>query len=174
MVRRSQTSNPRSAVVLAAGTDWGTRVAGQSRSSGAESPMPRRQAAKAKALQQTIGVVRAAIKAKRWHQARYMLSRARALVNALPADQTTQEREQLSVLRKRFEARDTVAAKNARSAKKPPPKPAARASSKKSSSKSTANMPRSRLNCATDSVILNPVSVSVMPSTRRVFTWSAI
>ncbi|MFJ8080045.1 hypothetical protein ACIQ6Y_05365 [Streptomyces sp. NPDC096205] len=111
MVRRSQTSNPRSAVVLTSGADWGTRAAGQRRGSGAESPMPRRQAGQVKALQQTLDVIRMAINAKRRHQARYSLSRARALVNALPADQTVKEREQLSLLRKKFEARGTPAAK---------------------------------------------------------------
>ncbi|MBL1101596.1 hypothetical protein [Streptomyces coffeae] len=50
--------------------------------------MPRRQAAKVKAVQQSLGVIRTAINAKRWAQARYALSRARALVGALPADQT--------------------------------------------------------------------------------------
>ncbi|MEU9987188.1 hypothetical protein AB0E10_10350 [Streptomyces sp. NPDC048045] len=62
--------------------------------------MPRRQAAKVKALQQSLGLIRTAINAKRWAQARYMLSRAQALVNALPADPTVKEREQLSQLRK--------------------------------------------------------------------------
>ncbi|MCX4532069.1 hypothetical protein ACWD4L_01425 [Streptomyces sp. NPDC002596] len=132
MVRRSQTSNPRSAVVLTSGADWGTRAAGQRRGSGAEFPLPRRQAAKIKALQQTIEVIRMAINAKRRPQARYMLSRARALVNALPADQTTQEREQLSLLRKKFEARGTTAAK---STKKPKSIPAARAGGKKAAAK---------------------------------------
>ncbi len=120
MVRRSQTSNPRSAVVLTSGADWGTRAAGQRRGGGAEFPLPRRPAAKVKALQQTLGVICTAINAKRWAQARYMLSSARALVNALPADQTVQEREQLSLLQKKFEARNTMAARNARK-----PKPAA-------------------------------------------------
>ncbi|MEV4680455.1 hypothetical protein [Streptomyces kurssanovii] len=133
MVRRSQTSNPRSAVVLTSGADWGTRAARQRRSSGAESPIPRRQPAKIKALQQTIGVARMAINNKRWHQARYALSRARALVNALPANLAVQEREQLSQLRRKFAARNTPAA---RSGKKPTP--AARAAGKKQASKSTA------------------------------------
>jgi hypothetical protein len=133
VVRRSQSSNPRSVVVLTSGTDWGTRAAGQRRSSGAESPIPKRQPAKIKALQQTIGVARTAINNKRWHQARYALSRARALVNALPANLTVPEREQLSQLRKRFAARNTPAA---RSGKKPAP--AGRAAVKKQASKSTA------------------------------------
>ncbi len=94
--------------------------------------MPRRQAAKVKALQQSLGLIRTAIKAKRWAQARYMLSRARALVNALPADQTVQEREQLSQLRKKFEARGTPAAKSAAKAKATP---GARAGGKKSAAK---------------------------------------
>ncbi|MBT2398332.1 hypothetical protein [Streptomyces sp. ISL-100] len=141
MVRRSQSSNPRSSVVLTSGADWGTRAAGQRRSSGAESPIPRRQAAKVKALQQTLGVVRTAINAKRWPQARYGLSRARAIVNALPADQTVQERAQLSELRRRFEARGTPAAKkaqSAKSAKKQKPVPAAQAGGKKAVTKSAA------------------------------------
>ncbi|MET7712974.1 hypothetical protein [Streptomyces sp. NPDC005407] len=104
--------------------------------------MPRRQAAKIKALQQTVGVARTAINAKRWHQARYALSRARAPVNALPADQAPQEREQLSQLRKKFEARDTTAAKNARSATKAKPAPTTPANGKKSTAKkSTAKAP---------------------------------
>lgn len=111
MVRRSQSSNPRPVVVLTSGADWGTRAAAQRRVSGAEFPMPRRPAAKLKALQQTIAAIRSAIKAKRWHQARYWLSRAQALVNALPADQTKQEREQLTALRKKYTARGTKAAK---------------------------------------------------------------
>lgn len=96
--------------------------------------MPRRQAAKVKALQQSLGLIRTAINAKRWAQARYMLSRARALVNALPADQTVQEREQLSQLRKKFEARGTPAAKSAAKAKAAPE---ARAVGKKSAAKPT-------------------------------------
>ncbi|MFH9734112.1 hypothetical protein [Streptomyces sp. NPDC017260] len=131
MVRRSQTSNPRSTVVLTSGTDWGTRAAVQRRSSGAESPIPRRQPAKIKALRQTIGVARAAINTRHWHQARYALSRARALVNALPADQTTQQREELALLRKKFAARNTPAATAARQAKSPKPATTAPAGGKK-------------------------------------------
>lgn len=132
MVRRSQTSNPRSVVVLTAGTDWGTRAAVQRRASEAEAPMPRKQTAKLKTLQHVIGTARTAINNKRWHQARYSLSQARALVNALPADQTKQEREQLSLLRKRYAARGTVAAKNAAKAKA---KVAARAGGRKAAAK---------------------------------------
>ncbi|MCN9242935.1 hypothetical protein NGF19_19390 [Streptomyces sp. RY43-2] len=71
-------------------------------------------------MQQTIEVARTAINAKRWHAARYALSRARALANALPADVAVQEREQLSALREKFAARNTTAAKNARQAKSTP------------------------------------------------------
>lgn len=63
-----------------------------------------------------------------------------------PAEQTTQHREQLSQLRKKFEARNTTAAKNARSAKvtkKPKSKPAAAPTTGKKpiAKKSTANPP---------------------------------
>ncbi|MFI5722361.1 hypothetical protein [Streptomyces cyaneofuscatus] len=126
MVRRSQTSNPRTSVVLTAGADWRTRAAGQRRGSGAEFPMPRRPAARLKALQQCLGVIRTAITTKHWAQTRYGLSRARALVNALPADLTAKEREQLSSLRQRFEARGTTAAKKTAAKKKSAPKPAAK------------------------------------------------
>jgi hypothetical protein len=128
VVRRSQSSNPRSVVVLTSGTDWGTRAAGQRRSSGAESPIPRRQPAKIKALQQTIGVARMALNSKRWHVAHYALSRARALTNALPTNLAVQEREQLSALRKKYAARNTPAAKSAKQAKATP---AGRAGGKK-------------------------------------------
>ncbi|MER5688534.1 hypothetical protein [Streptomyces sp. NPDC002205] len=128
MVRRSQSSNPRSVVVLTSGTDWGTRAAGQRRSSGAESPIPKRQPAKIKALQQTVGVARLAIERKRWNEARYALSRARALTSALPTNVAVQEREKLSALRKKYAARNTPAAKNAKQAKATP---AGRAGGKK-------------------------------------------
>ncbi|MGV9944145.1 hypothetical protein [Streptomyces sp. NPDC003401] len=122
MVRRSQSSNPRSVVVLTSGTDWGTRAAGQRRSSGAESPIPKRQPAKIKALQQTVRVARLAINTKHWNEARYALSRARAIANALPANVALQEREQLSALRKKYAARNTPAAKNAKQAQATPAK----------------------------------------------------
>ncbi|MFI0935693.1 hypothetical protein ACH4RG_28780 [Streptomyces sp. NPDC021019] len=126
MVRLNQTSNPRASVVLSAGADWRTRAAGQRRVAGGELPMPRRPAARLKALRQCLGVIRTAINTKHWAQARYGLSRARALVDALPADLTAKERGQLSVLRKRFEARGTTAAKKAAAKKKTAPKPAAK------------------------------------------------
>ncbi|MER7548642.1 hypothetical protein ABTX86_01435 [Streptomyces anulatus] len=141
MVRLNQTSNPRTSVVLSAGADWRTRAAGQRRGGGAEFPMPRRQAAKLKALQQCLGVIRTAINAKRWAQARYGLSRARALVDALPTDQTAKEREQLSVLRKRFEARSTPAAKKA-AEKKTGPKPAAKKAAAKKKTAPGKAVPR--------------------------------
>ncbi|GAA0901098.1 hypothetical protein GCM10009549_01610 [Streptomyces thermoalcalitolerans] len=47
------------------------------------------------------------------------MSRAQALVNALPADQTTGCRKQLAELRKRFAARKTPVAKKAAQAKAP-------------------------------------------------------
>ncbi|MFH9038214.1 hypothetical protein ACH4FA_02410 [Streptomyces sp. NPDC017966] len=145
MVRRSQSSNPRSVVVLTSGTDWGTRAAGQRRSSGAESPMPKRQPAKIKALQQTIRVARLAINTKHWNEARYALSRARALTNALPTNVALQEREQLSALRKKYAARNTPAAKNAKQAKAAPAKPTGgkKPAPKKSTAKSAAQQPKS-------------------------------
>lgn len=159
MVRRSQTSNPRSVVVLTSGADWGTRAAGQRRSSGADAPIPRRQPAKIKALRQTIGVARIAINNKRWHEARYALSRARALINALPADLTVQEREQLSQLRRKYAARNTPAAqkaRNARNAKKAKSsvspsraggkKPAAKKSTAKSTPRKSEPTPARSLN----------------------------
>ncbi|MFF0534237.1 hypothetical protein ACWDF1_25950 [Streptomyces coelicoflavus] len=102
--------------------------------------MPKRQPAKIKALQQTIKVVRAAISTKHWNEARYALSRARALTNALPANLTVQEREQLSALRKKYAARNTPAARNAKQAKATPAKRPGgkKAAPKKSAAKSAA------------------------------------
>lgn len=94
--------------------------------------MPRKQTAKLKTLQHVIATARTEITNKRWHQARYSLSQARALVNALPADQTKQEREQLSLLRKKYAARGTVATKSAAKAKA---KVAARAGGRKAAAK---------------------------------------
>ncbi|MFB6836683.1 hypothetical protein [Streptomyces sp. NPDC056361] len=119
--------------------------------------MPRKQAAKVKKLQQCLGVVRTAINAKRWAQARYGLSQARALVNALPADQALQERDQLSLLRKKFAARDTPAAKQAvqkkaavRSAanKSAQKKPALKATPKKATPQPAPDLGRRFLNRA--------------------------
>jgi hypothetical protein len=58
VVRRSQTNNPRSLVVLTSGADWGTRAAVQRRGSGSEAPMPRKQTAKLKTLQHVIATAR--------------------------------------------------------------------------------------------------------------------
>ncbi|MFD8900179.1 hypothetical protein [Streptomyces ardesiacus] len=128
MVRRSQSSNPRSVVVLTSGTDWGTRAAKQRRSSGAESEIPRRQPAKIKALQQAISLANLSVDKKNWSAARWALSRARTLTNALPTNVAVRERERLSAARKRYAARNTPAAKNAKQAKATPAK---RASGKK-------------------------------------------
>ncbi|MFF3285649.1 hypothetical protein [Streptomyces sp. NPDC003023] len=117
MVRRSQSSNPRSAVVLTSGTDWRERTASQQRSSGGDFPLPKKQEGKAQALQRTIKVLRLAIETKHRPEARYLFSRARALVEALPASQTVQERQQLSELRKKF------GKALPQSAKKPKPQP---------------------------------------------------
>ncbi|MFG2591169.1 hypothetical protein [Streptomyces sp. NPDC048438] len=135
MVRLNQSSNPRAIVVLTSGTDWGTRAAGQKRSSGAESSIPKRQPAKIKALQRTVEALRLAIARKRWHEARYALSRAQAIANALPTNMAAQEREKLSALRKKYAARNTPAAKSARQAKAAP---AQRAGGKKPAPKTSA------------------------------------
>ncbi|MGW5974010.1 hypothetical protein [Streptomyces sp. NPDC055186] len=144
MARRSQSSNPRAVVVLTSGTDWGPRAAGQRRSSGAEAPIPRRQPAKIKALHQALHLAHAAIGKKNWHAARYALSRARALTNALPTDVAVRERERLSELRKKYAARNTPAAKNAKQAKATPAKRAGdkKPAPKKSTAKSAAQQPK--------------------------------
>ncbi|MFF3589044.1 hypothetical protein ACFYYI_18055 [Streptomyces sp. NPDC002387] len=82
--------------------------------------------------------MRTAIKGKRWPQARYGLSRARAIVSALPFDQAVEERAQLAELRKWFDARNTPAAQKARDAKRQKPAPAKRASGRKAVTKPTA------------------------------------
>ncbi len=117
MVRVNQTSNPRSVVVLSSGTDWRTRAAGQKRSSGAESEIPRKQPAKIRALQQAISLANGAMSRKNWSVARYALSRARVLADALPANVAVPERERLAAARKRFAARNTPAAKKVKQAK---------------------------------------------------------
>ncbi|QBR10560.1 hypothetical protein D7Y56_25475 [Streptomyces sp. S501] len=97
--------------------------------------MPKRQPAKIKALQQTLGVLRLSIERKRWNEARYALSRARALTNALPANVAVQESEKLSALRKKYAARNTPAAKSATQAKA---KATGRAGGKKPAPKTSA------------------------------------
>lgn len=140
MVRRSQSSNPRSVVVLTSGTDWGTRAAGQQRSSGAAAPIPRRQPAKIRALQQAVSLANLAVNKKNWTAARYAFSRARALANALPADVAVRERERLSAARKRYAARNTPAAKIAQRARTAQAKRAGgkKPAPKKSTTKSAA------------------------------------
>ncbi|MGW2179608.1 hypothetical protein ACWCXX_16205 [Streptomyces sp. NPDC001732] len=95
-------------------------------------------------MQQTIGVARMAINSKRRHQARYALSRARVLVNILPANVAPQEREQLSALRKKYAARNTPTAKNVKQAKSTPARRAGgeKSAPKKSPVKSAARKPK--------------------------------
>lgn len=93
-----------------------------------------------------------------------MLSRARALVNALPADQTTQEREQLSLLRKKFEARGTTAAK---STKKPKSIPAARAGGKKAGAKKSTAKATQKLKTRADSRPRQPLHQPCRPRLHR-------
>lgn len=128
MVRRSYTSNPRSAVVLSSGSDWGVRAAGHRRSSGAEYPLPKKRKGKLKALGEVIEALRIAINAKRRSQVRYLFDRADALIKAIPADLTTEQREQLTRLRKKS---GTVGKATSQSAKKPKPKPSAGSGGKK-------------------------------------------
>lgn len=106
--------------------------------------MPRRQPAKLKALRQSVLEARMLISSKRWHQARYALSRARALVNALPAEVTAPEREQLSQLRKKYAARGTPAAMKVKKQKRTPPARTGGKSpvAKKFTANSTAQKPK--------------------------------
>ncbi|GAA2252826.1 hypothetical protein GCM10010415_10880 [Streptomyces atrovirens] len=144
MVRVNQSSNPRSVVVLSSGTDWRTRAAGQKRSSGAESEIPRKQPAKIRALQHAISLANMAMSRKNWSAARYALSRARVLAEALPANVAVAERERLSAARKRFAARNTPAAKKAKQAKATATKRAGgkKPAPKKPTAKSTAKQPK--------------------------------
>ncbi|CAL9407184.1 hypothetical protein GL259_29470 [Streptomyces sp. Tu 3180] len=144
MVRVNQTSNPRSVVVLSSGTDWRTRAAGQKRSSGAESEIPRKQPAKIRALQQAISLANMAINKKNWSAARYALSRARVLTDALPANVAVSERERLAAARKRFAARNTPAAKKVRQTKAAAAKRAGgkKPAPKKATAKKTATQPK--------------------------------
>ncbi|MEU4007924.1 hypothetical protein AB0H30_05425 [Streptomyces pseudogriseolus] len=68
-------------------------------------------------MQQAIGMANVAMSRKNWSAARYALSRARVLVEALPANVAVAERERLSAARKRFAGRNTPAAKKAKQAK---------------------------------------------------------
>ncbi len=145
MVRVNQSSNPRSVVVLSSGTDWRTRAAGQKRSSGAESEIPRKQPAKIRALQHAISLANSAMSRKNWSAARYALSRARVLAEALPTNVAVAERERLAAARKRFAARNTPAAKKVKQAKATAAKRAGggkKPAPKKSTAKSTAKQPK--------------------------------
>ncbi|MFI8298594.1 hypothetical protein ACIGCZ_21945 [Streptomyces nigra] len=81
---------------------------------------------------------------KNWSAARYALSRARVLVEALPANVAVAERERLSAARKRFAARNTPAAKKVRQAKATAAKRAGgkKPASKKFTAKKAATQPK--------------------------------
>ncbi|MET9891894.1 hypothetical protein ABZZ47_17000 [Streptomyces sp. NPDC006465] len=74
--------------------------------------MPKKQAGKIQALQQAIKALQMASATKHRSEARYLFSRARALVEALPASQTTRERQQLAELRRKFAAGSKAAPKS--------------------------------------------------------------
>ncbi|MFF9497285.1 hypothetical protein [Streptomyces flaveolus] len=95
-------------------------------------------------MQQAIRLANLAIDKKNWTAARYALSRARALTNALPADVAVRERERLSAARKRYAARNTPAAKNAKQAKATPAKRAGgkKPAPKKSTAKNALPKPK--------------------------------
>ncbi|WP_225652337.1 hypothetical protein [Streptomyces pseudogriseolus] len=95
-------------------------------------------------MQQAIGMANMAMSRKNWSAARYALSRARVLVEALPANVAVAERERLSAARKRFAARNTPAAKKAKQAKATATKRAGgkKPAPKKSTTKSTAKQPK--------------------------------
>nr|WP_239076274.1 hypothetical protein [Streptomyces sp. SID9913] len=105
---------------MTSGTDWHGRAASQRRSSGRDFPLPKKQEGKIQALQRAIKVLQMASATKHRTEARYLLSRARALIEALPASQTVQERKQLAELRRKFGAGGKAAPK---SDKKPKPNP---------------------------------------------------
>jgi len=142
MVRRSQSSNPRSPVVLSGGADWRTRAAGQQRTTGAELTLPRKQSKRIKVLGNTIEALRVAINAERPAQARFLLSRAGALVRSIPASEISGERRQLPDLRKKFAA--TTAKTRPSTAKKPAPKPSAPSPKPKQPAPKTARKPAKR------------------------------
>ncbi|MCU4746511.1 MULTISPECIES: hypothetical protein [unclassified Streptomyces] len=110
------------------GRRLGGRAAGQRRSGGAEYPLPAKRRGKLKALSEVIEALRIAINAKRRAQVRYLFDRADALIKALPADLTTEQREQLTRLRKKS---TTSGKATSQSGKKPKPKPGARSGGKK-------------------------------------------
>ncbi|MGW7509367.1 hypothetical protein ACWGJ0_16765 [Streptomyces massasporeus] len=91
-------------------------------------------------MQHAISLANMAMSRKNWSAARYALSRARVLVEALPANVAVAERERLSAARKRFAARNTPAAKKVKQAKATAAKHAGgkKPAPKKSTAKSTA------------------------------------
>ncbi|MGW0085300.1 hypothetical protein [Streptomyces sp. NPDC003393] len=82
--------------------------------------MPKKQEGKIQALQRTIKGLQMASATKHRTEARYLLSRARALVEALPASRTVQERKQLAELRRKF---GTGGKATPKSEKEPKPNP---------------------------------------------------
>nr|WP_257101468.1 hypothetical protein [Streptomyces sp. alain-838] len=68
-------------------------------------------------MQHAIGLANMAMSRKNWSAARYAISRARLLADALPANVAVLERERLAAARKRFAARNTPAAKKVKQAK---------------------------------------------------------
>ncbi|MFE2456717.1 hypothetical protein [Streptomyces sp. NPDC059402] len=95
-------------------------------------------------MQQAVRLANLALDKKNWNAARYALSRARALDKALPANVAVREREKLSAARRRYAARNTPAAKNAKQAKATPAKRAGgkKPTPKKSTAKSAAQQPK--------------------------------
>ncbi|MEZ0161445.1 hypothetical protein ACIRPP_10235 [Streptomyces sp. NPDC101219] len=95
-------------------------------------------------MQQAISLANMAINKKNWSAARYALSRARVLADALPANVAVSERERLAAARKRFAARNTPAAKKAKQAKATATKRAGgkKPAPKKPTAKSTAKQPK--------------------------------
>ncbi|WP_241847154.1 hypothetical protein [Streptomyces sp. CB02414] len=77
-------------------------------------------------------MLRKAVKAKHDTAARYLFRKARALVNALPAHKTKQEREQLAALRQKSRAQGKPPVTSVKK-----PKPAARSRTKTPAAKST-------------------------------------
>ncbi|MFI9800085.1 hypothetical protein [Streptomyces sp. NPDC052302] len=95
-------------------------------------------------MQHAISLANMAINKRNWSAARYALSRARVLAEALPVNVAVAERERLSAARKRFAARNTPAAKKAKQAKATATKRAGgkKPVPKKSTAKSIAKQPK--------------------------------
>lgn len=94
--------------------------------------MPKKQKGKLRVLGQVIEALRTAINAKRRNQIRFLFARADALVKALPRDLTTEQREQLTRLRKKSAA---AGKSPTRDAQKPTPTSGAGFSGKKPTTK---------------------------------------